>query len=57
MIKDEDVANDLCTVLLDLVDNSEQQEKMSKELKKIAIKNADELIAQYIIDLANNKTI
>lgn len=57
LIKDEHVANDLSTVLLDLVGNSEQQEKMSKELKRIAIKNADELIAQYIIDLANNKTI
>ena len=41
LIKDEHVANDLSTVLLDLVGNSEQQEKMSKELKRIAIKNAD----------------
>jgi UDP-N-acetylglucosamine--N-acetylmuramyl-(pentapeptide) pyrophosphoryl-undecaprenol N-acetylglucosamine transferase len=57
MIKDEDVANDLCAVLLRLVDNKEQQEKMSMELKALAIRNADERIAQYLIDLANNKTI
>lgn len=57
LIKDENVANDLCEVLLDLMENQEQQEKMSKKLEAIAIKNADEQIAQYIINLANNKTI
>lgn len=57
MIRDEDVANDLCAVLLRLVDNKEQQEKMTKELKALAIRNADEQIAQYLIDLANNRTI
>jgi UDP-N-acetylglucosamine--N-acetylmuramyl-(pentapeptide) pyrophosphoryl-undecaprenol N-acetylglucosamine transferase len=57
MIRDENVANDLCTVLLRLVDNKEQQEKMTKELKALAIRNADEQIAQYLIDLANNRTI
>lgn len=30
---------------------------MTKELKALAIRNADEQIAQYLIDLANNRTI
>lgn len=55
MIKDENVANDLCAVLLALVANEEQQERMSRQLREMAIKNADEQIAQYLIELANKK--
>ena len=51
LIKDEHVVHDLEDTLLGLATNQEQQVDMSKELKKLGIKNADERIAQLVIDL------
>lgn len=57
LIKDEMVKEQLSDVLDALTNNTAQQEEMSAQLKSMAIKNADERIAQYIIDLANNRTV
>lgn len=57
IIKDNLVSEQLSDVLSALTNDTNKQKEMSEQLKNIAIKNADERIAQYIIDLANNKTI
>ncbi|MES2479660.1 MAG: undecaprenyldiphospho-muramoylpentapeptide beta-N-acetylglucosaminyltransferase [Bacteroidota bacterium] len=57
IIKDNLVSEQLSDVLRALTNDINKQREMSEQLKAIAIKNADERIAQYIIDLANNKTI
>lgn len=52
MIKDEQAVTDLYKLLSELKNDEEVQLKMSNQLKAIAITNADERIAQYVIDLA-----
>ena len=52
MIKDEQVGTDLYKLLSALKKDEQQQNEMSEQLKGIAITNADERIAQYVIDLA-----
>lgn len=53
LVKDNAAATDLINELERLKKDDRKQKSMSEQLKKIAIKNADERIAQYIIDLAN----
>lgn len=52
MIKDEQAAIELFQQLSELKKDEQKQKNMSNQLKEIAIKNADERIAQYVIDLA-----
>jgi UDP-N-acetylglucosamine--N-acetylmuramyl-(pentapeptide) pyrophosphoryl-undecaprenol N-acetylglucosamine transferase len=56
MVKDENVGDQLFDVLLTLLANKQMQGEMRIQLEKLAIKNADEQIVHYIIDLVNKKT-
>lgn len=57
VIKDDCVLAQLSDVLDALIADTNKQKEMSAQLKLLGISNADERIAQYIIDLSNNKTI
>lgn len=52
MIKDEKASSDLYPLLSELKKDEQRQKEMSDELRRIAIKDADERIAQYVLDLA-----
>lgn len=55
LIADKDVNEQLNTVLQALLINEDDQNSMIENLKKIAIINADERIAQLIIKIINNR--
>jgi UDP-N-acetylglucosamine--N-acetylmuramyl-(pentapeptide) pyrophosphoryl-undecaprenol N-acetylglucosamine transferase len=57
LIKDDKVMDELMSTLEGLTKNEDQQREMSENLKKLAIKNADERIAEYVIDLVNSKEV
>lgn len=57
LVTDAAASTDLITELHKLKNDNEKQKNMHQQLEKMAVKNADERIAQYIIDLANGKEI
>lgn len=57
LVKDNAAQTDLIKELNRLKQDEAMQKVMSENLKKIAIKNADERIAQYVIDIAKGKEI
>lgn len=55
MVKDVDCKNELIGKLKSLIDDNDLQELMIKNLKQLAIKDADERIKDIIVDLINSK--
>jgi UDP-N-acetylglucosamine--N-acetylmuramyl-(pentapeptide) pyrophosphoryl-undecaprenol N-acetylglucosamine transferase len=55
LIKDNQVVNELWKKLSEVLNNEHLQDEMRKQLKSLAITNADERIAQFVIELAKNK--
>ncbi len=54
MIKNDDAAQHLINEIVQLSGNEGQQEAMSKNIKSLAIKNADEIIATKIKEIAQS---
>ena len=53
IVKDSDTSTTLMTVLLNLVKDESLQEKMKENISKLAVGNADEIIALEIINMLN----
>lgn len=53
IVKDSDVSTTLVTVLLNLLKDASLQEKMKENISKLAVGNADEIIALEIINMLN----
>jgi len=54
LIENNEVSNKLGKAVMDLINNEEKQSKLSTNLKKLAITNADERIVDEILKLTNN---
>lgn len=53
MIRDEDAKKELVITVIDLVHDEARQERMKENIKKLAIINADEIVAKEIIQALN----
>ena len=51
MIKDTDARKDLVNELLSLLENKEQQQLLGENIKKLALPDADEVIAKEVLEL------
>ena len=50
MIKDDEAVEKLVPMIIDLSKNEEKQKELKENIKKLAVKNADEIIAREIIN-------
>lgn len=55
LVKDDKAASELLAALTELKQDEGKQKEMNKNLQQIAIKDADERIAHYIMNLATGK--
>ncbi len=53
MVKDADAENDLVNTLLKLIADENLQNELKNNIKKLAVKNADEIIASQILQAIN----